>query len=811
MPLRPRLTCAAALLILAFATHTFAQPAAAPPIRLLVPGFTVRQLPLSLTNINNLEYTPDGRLWALGYDGRIHILTDTDGDGLEDHDQVWWNAPAGAFRGPIGMGVRPEGVYVASKGKVSLIRDTDGDGTADKEEIVATGWKEIKENVDALGIAFDKDDNLYFSLGCANYRDGYLRDKDDVPHYDLKSERGTILRLSPDRKKREIIATGIRFAVSLAFNQAGDLFCTEQEGDTWSPGNHLDELDHIIPGRHYGFPQRDPKYLPNTLDEPPVVGFGPQHQSTCGLKFNEPAPWRKTFGPKAWEGDALITGESRGKIWRTTLVKTPAGYVGRPSLIARTNQLTIDLAVSPKGDLVLCNHSGNPDWGTGPLGKGRLYKICYTDPNAPQPVLAWPQSNTEIRVAFDRPIDPSVISRLTGITVAAGEYVRAADRHETMRPGYEVVKLQLATPRKDLKIESAKLIDDNRTLVLSTEPMPWRSWYAVAVPGVKAPGAPGLGDTVDLDFQTSGVRATWKRDSTASPTPEWTGWLPHVDPEIAAAFAKGSAEHASFARHLREPGGLQIRGLLDLPGKVATVSFDSNQAFWIILGPASCKSENLMHGLRHGELRVSTASGPLELNAQIGTSTVPLTFHASYHTDDDPTERPLPLDRLLPPDAPLQRQPVVTKLSPSPLLAGGDWKRGEQIFFGNEAKCSACHTVRNKGGHIAPDLSNLLQVSPESVLNDILHPSTTINPDYAAYTVTLDDGAKLTGVLQPDPADPNTLLIAEAADKLTPVPRSRIKDLKPSPISLMPEGFQALGDQKLHDLLTFLTTKEIKK
>src|SRR5215216_4451625 len=62
------------------------------PVQMLVPGFTVRELPIKggLTNINNLEYTPDGRLFALGYDGRVHVLTDTDGDGVEDVAKTWW-------------------------------------------------------------------------------------------------------------------------------------------------------------------------------------------------------------------------------------------------------------------------------------------------------------------------------------------------------------------------------------------------------------------------------------------------------------------------------------------------------------------------------------------------------------------------------------------------------------------------------------------------------------------------------------------------------------------------------------------------
>ena len=105
----------------------------------------------------------------------------------------------------------------------------------------------------------------------------------------LTDESGTIIRVSPDFKSHEIVATGIRFPVALRFNPRGDLFATDQEGATWVPnGNPFDELLHIQRGRHYGFPARHPKYLPNVIDEPSTFDYSPQHQSTCGLNFNEP-------------------------------------------------------------------------------------------------------------------------------------------------------------------------------------------------------------------------------------------------------------------------------------------------------------------------------------------------------------------------------------------------------------------------------------------------------------------------------------------------------------------------------------------
>src|SRR5258705_7717894 len=80
--------------------------AATQPVTMLVSGFSVREIPINLTNITSLEYTADGKLWALGYDGRVHVLTDTDGDRLEDTAKTWWQPKdAKAFRAPIPMKV----------------------------------------------------------------------------------------------------------------------------------------------------------------------------------------------------------------------------------------------------------------------------------------------------------------------------------------------------------------------------------------------------------------------------------------------------------------------------------------------------------------------------------------------------------------------------------------------------------------------------------------------------------------------------------------------------------------------------------
>lgn len=224
-----------------------------PPVQMLVPGFAVRVLPMELPAINAVRYRADGKLVALGYEGKVYLLSDADGDGLEDTAKVFYEPPRQILS--LGMALTPagyklgQGVFIARKGSLVLELDTNGDDIADKEIVVASGWETPKRfpggASDAIGVAADNDGSVFFGLGAANSQNGYLL-RHGVADYRLTSERGTIQKIAPDFSKREIIATGIRASVGLELNAAGDLFATDQEGATWMPnGNPFDELLHI--------------------------------------------------------------------------------------------------------------------------------------------------------------------------------------------------------------------------------------------------------------------------------------------------------------------------------------------------------------------------------------------------------------------------------------------------------------------------------------------------------------------------------------------------------------------------------------
>jgi putative heme-binding domain-containing protein len=796
------------------------------PIRLLQPGFTVRELPVHLTNINALGYSPDGRLFALGYDGRIHVLRDTDGDGLEDQAEVFWDKPT--LRTPLAMAWRPEGMYVVSNGKISLFRE--GPDQKVTEEVVVSGWVhddgKTGGGVDALGLAFDKENNLYFGLGCADYTNAY-RVMEGKSHYDLRSERGTILMVSPDRKHREIVCTGIRFPVGLAFNKLGDLFCTDQEGETWLPGgNPLDKLNHIMKGKHYGFPPLNPDATPkldfvnkigSIQDELPVVGFGPQHQSTCGLVFNVAAGNHPAFGPALWEDDALVAGFSRGKIWRVRLVKTPAGYVGQPVLIAACQMLTLNLAISPAGDLLVACHSGLPDWGTGPSGPARLFKISYVHRSAPQPVAAWPAGPMEVRVAFDRPVDENQIDN-SHAQITFGEYVRTADRFEVLKPPYKAVQEQGQYPRSSLRVASTHWSADRRTLSLSTDPPSYRATYGLTLP--LSPSEPRqdkvLGEldrAMDLAYSLNGVEARWKSNQGQD---TWNAWLPHLDLDVSRGLTKGCAEQEKLFSLLSHPGELTLTTRIVLPSPIRKQGYLQGPQS-IVLGVRSADRFNVAN---EAEIQKLTSNDPKELLLLISSDrrpivTITMATGKDHHhdvfcqRDQNQPPFPLPLDWQMLPWAPLQPSlPTpgadATRLATAPELAGGDWKRGETIFFSQDANCSACHTLRGKGGKIGPDLSNLVFRDAASVLRDVVDPSVVINPDYVSFNVQLKNGRLLAGI--PRAEKDGAVRILDTDAKETVIRQTDIESLNPSPVSVMPKGYaEKLGQEKLRDLLTFLT------
>jgi putative heme-binding domain-containing protein len=558
------------------------------------------------------------------------------------------------------------------------------------------------------------------------------------------------------------------------------------------------------------------------IDEPSVYDFVPQHQSTCGLCFNEPVTANgPIFGPERWRGDAIVAGYSRGKLYRTALVRTVAGYVARNSLFACLNQLTVDACVTRAGDLVISTHSGGPDWGTGPSGKGRLFKIRYRQPDVVQPVAVWAAAPGEVRVAFDRPLDPERLRGITSqVTIQRGAFVRAGDRFESLRPGYAVVGAQLAASRFDQTVRSVQLSQDLRTLILLTDPDAAAVPHALTLPtsavaevSETARGFVKQHPQVDLDYDLSGVQARWQ---TAAGEVKWTGWLPHVDLDVSRAYTTGSAQHDELWPLLATPGKLTITAKLNLvdmlrpavqPGSTIDYTWPEEKVTVTVRGSGAITLGSPGIAIpRSPQLTISPQRGqltPIELTMATGAQ--PAKLELTWSTAEDDRPRAFPLRRLLVPWAETEsRSADELVFRRPPELESGSWARGRKVFFDDKVGCAKCHSVHGRGAIAAPDLSNLLHRDYASVLRDVADPSYAINPDFVTYTVVDTSGRVVSGTVR---KVGDQLLLTDQQGKVHTIERKEVEQIAPAKTSTMPNELpKLLGSDRMKDVLTFLLT-----
>jgi putative heme-binding domain-containing protein len=320
----------------------------------------------------------------------------------------------------------------------------------------------------------------------------------------------------------------------------------------------------------------------------------------------------------------------------------------------------------------------------------------------------------------------------------------------------------------------------------------------------------------------------WKEERGGG---EWNGWLPTFDLTAANEFTKGSAAHETWRQILRtNSGNLTLRAQLDLsqmlrpavqPGAKIDYEWPPEQVFlkFAASKPFSLETDSQLPqskskaGGRH-EISVSLAPAlgkwlPVEIS--LGADSLDPALTLTWHTAEDTRERPLPLHRILLPWAvPAETNlPPSRELGPPPELAGANWLNGRRLFFSETAQCSKCHVIRGEGHKVGPDLSNLVQRDYASVRRDILYPNAALNPDHLAYEVQLKDGESVTGVLQQDTAE--AVVVAAAGVAPVRIPKARVEGLRPSGLSLMPEGLgQAVGEGGIKDLMAFLLVSPVE-
>jgi putative heme-binding domain-containing protein len=152
---------------------------------------------------------------------------------------------------------------------------------------------------------------------------------------------------------------------------------------------------------------------------------------------------------------------------------------------------------------------------------------------------------------------------------------------------------------------------------------------------------------------------------------------------------------------------------------------------------------------------------------------------------------------------PEEKLAEIRRLNNDLRAAHGDAAKGQIVFT---RLCVSCHMLHGTGGRIGPDLTQANRADREFLLQSLVDPSATIRREYLASVVETMDGRVLTGV-NADEAS-GSLVLGTITGGKEVIPLSRIRSVKTSDVSLMPEGLlKTLTPQELRDLFAFLESK----
>ncbi|MBL7040117.1 MAG: c-type cytochrome [Pirellulaceae bacterium] len=134
------------------------------------------------------------------------------------------------------------------------------------------------------------------------------------------------------------------------------------------------------------------------------------------------------------------------------------------------------------------------------------------------------------------------------------------------------------------------------------------------------------------------------------------------------------------------------------------------------------------------------------------------------------------------------------------LAKSRDGKQGKAVF---EKQCGKCHRLQDKGYSVGPELSSITRRSDETLVADVLNPSSQITSGFNNYTVVTEAGRIFTGILAAETATSVTLRREESKEDT--ILRKDIDEMAASSISMMPEDLEKeVSPQDVADLIAYL-------
>ena len=174
------------------------------------------------------DFTPDGK-------GAIVALWNGDVwrvDGVMQKAPAtltWRRIASGLFQ-PLGVKFRGDELFITCRDQIARLRDLNHDGETDFIECFNDD-AQVTEHFHefAMGLQTDGAGNFYYAKSGRHALDSVVQ------------QHGTLLKVSADGAKTEILATGFRAANGVCLNDDGTYFVTDQEG-FWTPKNRINRV-----------------------------------------------------------------------------------------------------------------------------------------------------------------------------------------------------------------------------------------------------------------------------------------------------------------------------------------------------------------------------------------------------------------------------------------------------------------------------------------------------------------------------------------------------------------------------------------
>ena len=366
--------------------------------------FAAEPMMLSPTNI---DVDARGRVWVcevVNYrkrngerpeGDRILILEDTDGDGVADKRQVYFQG--NEIDSALGIGVFGNQVIVSCSPNVWIFTDEDGDDRPDRKDLLFSRTGDPQHDHSAHAFTFGPDGKLYWNFGntgkTVHDKDGNLIvdkfGKQVAAHGD-PYRQGMAFRCNFDGSELEVLGYNFRNSFEIAVDSLGNLWQTDNDDD----GNRAARVLFLMERGNYGFTdevtgatwreprtgmhpqipirhwhQRDPGVVPNMLQTGPG--------SPSGLCVYE----GRLLPRKFW--DQLIHCEPYYNVTRSyPVTKHRAGYTADiVNLVRGTTDKwfrPVDVCTAPDGSLFVADWY-DPGVGghlMGDVSRGRVFRIA---------------------------------------------------------------------------------------------------------------------------------------------------------------------------------------------------------------------------------------------------------------------------------------------------------------------------------------------------------------------------------------------------------------------------------------------------